>query len=141
MGRPSRSFGARLRAAAARTRGLRLWFDGFAAFSPLEAELVTALGQTSDAAITIADTAGDLWRQTLQWGCENRLLTGSARHPKVAVVNASTMEREADEIARRIVELRARGVEFGEIGVGLRDAEAYEPLLRGAFERFGIPAR
>ena len=130
-----------LHAAAAQSRGLRLWFDGFLALSPLETELVRALGETCDVTITVGDTAHELWRQTLQWGCENRLLPGATRHPEIEAVNAVSMEREADEIALRITELRSRGVPYGEIAVGLRDAESYEPLLRGTFERFGVPAR
>ena len=51
------------------------------------------------------------------------------------------MPREADEIARRILNLHERGTAFREMGVALRDAGAYLPLLRGTFERFGIPAR
>ena len=140
----SRGFSTRpeiMQAAAANTRGLRLWFDGFLALSPLETELLRALGETCQVTITVGDTAQELWRQTLQWGCENKLLAGTTRHPEIEAVTAVSIEREADEVALRISELRARGVPYGEIAVGLRDAESYEPLLKSTFERFGIPAR
>src|SRR6185312_3625393 len=48
---------------------------------------------------------------------------------------------EADEIARRILELNRRGTSFPGIAVALRDVESWLPLLRSAFDRFGIPAR
>ncbi len=74
-------------------------------------------------------------------GREDKLLSAPPRRPEITAVSAVSLEREADEIARRIVELRGRGVAWREIGVGLRDAETYLPLLRATFERFGIPAR
>ena len=56
-------------------------------------------------------------------------------------VKAASPQREADEIARRIIELHERGTEFPGIAVALRDADNWLPLLRTTFDRFGIPAR
>ena len=123
--------------------GLRLWFDGFMAFSPVEAELLRSLSQTCQVTITLSDSnsADEFRRLALQWGCEEKLLSAPARRPEIAIVSAISIEREADEIARRITELQDRGTPLHEIAVGLRDAETYLPLLRCTFERFGIPAR
>ena len=90
--------------------------------------------------MTDSPSADDIRRFALQLGSEERLLPGSARKPAVTLIEASALEREADEIARRIVALHDRGTPFREIGVALRDAGAYLSLLRGTFERFGIPA-
>jgi ATP-dependent helicase/DNAse subunit B len=132
-----------MRAAAANSSGLRLWFDGFMTFSPVEAELLRALNQTCEVTVTLSDShaADEFRRLALQWGCEEKLLSSPTRRPEIAIVSAVSIEREADEIARRIVEMNSSGVPFREIGVGLRDAESYLPLLRGTLERFGIPAR
>ncbi len=132
-----------VQAAAANSSGLHLWFDGFATFSPLETELIQSLTRTCAVTMTLADSAfGDEFRRkALQWGCEEKLLKAAPRRPAITPVSAPSPEREADEIARRIVELHTSGMKFGDIGVGLRDAENWQPLLRGVFERFGIPAR
>jgi ATP-dependent helicase/DNAse subunit B len=132
-----------LRAAAANTQGLKIWFDGFATFSPLEIELLRALTTTCAVTVTTADSASDddFRRTVLQWRGEEKLLRAPTRRPEISAIGAASPEREADEIARRIVELRAAGTAFGDIAVGVRDAESWHPLLRATFERFGIPAR
>jgi putative RecB family exonuclease len=56
------------------------------------------------------------------------------------VVKAAGIEREAEEIARRILE-QAAGRPFREMGIIVRAAETYVPILRSTLERFGIPAR
>ncbi len=130
------------RIAAANTQTAKVWLDGFLTFSPLEREFVASLARVCDVTLTMTDSpsADDVRRFALQLGSEERLLPGSARKPAVTLIEASAFEREADEIARRIVALHDRGTPFREIGVALRDASAYVPLLRGTFERFGIPA-
>ena len=131
-----------VRAAAANPKPAKIWLDGFLTFSPLEREFVASLARICEVTLTTTDSpyADDIRRFALQLGCEERLLPGPARRPSATLIAASTVEREADEIARRIVGLRDRGTPFREIGVALRDAGAYVPLLRGTFERFGIPA-
>ena len=51
------------------------------------------------------------------------------------------MEQEAEEIARRILKLGERGCAFREIGIALRSAEPYGPILQTTLARFGIPVR
>ncbi|MDQ6677155.1 MAG: PD-(D/E)XK nuclease family protein [Acidobacteriota bacterium] len=54
---------------------------------------------------------------------------------------ADTDLREAEEIARRILELVRGGVDFREIGVALRNADRHTAVLQPVLERFGIPVR
>src|SRR5262249_22102740 len=49
--------------------------------------------------------------------------------PAVAIVKAPNIERECEEIARRIVEQAAAGRPFREIGVIVRSEGAYKPIL------------
>src|SRR5262249_22242992 len=53
---------------------------------------------------------------------------------------APNLEREVEEIARRIVEQSAVRP-FREMAIVVRAAETYVPILRSTLERFGIPAR
>ena len=132
-----------VRTAAANVRGLRVWMDGFVNFSPIETDLVRALARSCDLTLTLTDTpAGDeIRRLALQLNAEDRLITGKTRRPEITAVEANSTEREADEIARRILTLHERGTAFREMGVAIHDQSSYLPLLRGVFERFGIPAR
>jgi ATP-dependent helicase/DNAse subunit B len=61
--------------------------------------------------------------------------------PAMMLAPAPSIEREAEEIARRILEQAAAGRPFREMGIVVRAAEVYAPVLRAALERFGIPAR
>jgi ATP-dependent helicase/DNAse subunit B len=130
------------RAAAANTQTAKIWLDGFLTFSSLEREFVASLARVCDVTLTMTNSpsADDIRRFALQLGSEERLLPGSARKPAMTLIEAPALEREADEIARRIIALHNQGTPFREIGVALRDAGSYLPLLRGTFERFGIPA-
>ena len=124
---------AMFRAAAANAVPMHLWFDGFLHFSPLETELLEALAAAGPVTVTAPEYAdGTLFDERT---------FGDPRKPRMMAVSADSVEREADEIARRIVELQSQGTPFREMGIALRDAATYEPLLRGTFERFGIPAR
>jgi len=132
-----------LRSAAANVPPMRIWLDGFVGFSAIEQDFIRSLAKSCDLTLTITDgpASDDARRFALQLGAEDRLLPGVSRKPGRTQIAARTMEREADEIARRILALRDRGTEFREIGVALREAAAYVPLLKGTFDRFGIPAR
>jgi len=135
--------GELMRTAAGQARPGRVWLDGFLAFSPLERELVAALARTADLTLTLTDSAAtdEVRRFAIQLGADDRMLNGAARKPRTVTVEAVSPEREADEIARRIIELQAQGNRFRDIGVALRDTDVYLPLLRGTLDRFGIPAR
>ncbi len=132
-----------IRAAARNTTPVRIWFDGFLNFSPIEQEFLAALAKISDVTLTLTDHSAteEIYRLSLKLGAQDRLLPGSPRRPHTTVVSARTLEREADELARRILALHERGTNFREIAVALRDASTYVPLLKGTFARFGIPAR
>ena len=66
---------------------------------------------------------------------------GSRTTPAVLLVKAPGMERECEEIARRIVEQAGAGRPFREMGIIVRNPESYVPLLQATLARFGIPAR
>ncbi len=132
-----------IRAAVDNAERKKVWMDGFATFSPLELQLVASLARTCDLTVTITDSpaADEIRKLALTLRAEDRLLPGRSRRAPTEIVAASGVEREADEIARRILALRRDGGEFREVGVALRDTAAYLDLLRGTFDRFGIPAR
>ncbi|HWF08411.1 MAG TPA: PD-(D/E)XK nuclease family protein [Bryobacteraceae bacterium] len=132
-----------IRAANETVESARIWLDGFLNFSPIEQEFVGHLARTCEVTLAIADSlaAEEMRRFALRLGAEDNLLRGGSRKPPVIFASARTVEREADEIARRILTLHERGAEFREMAVAMRDASVYVPLLKGTFERFGIPAR
>ena len=140
---------ARLEQVAARIReqGLpgigALWLDGFHALPDPELALIEAIARRADLTLTMRTGAATD-------GTEDRLralgfiaetLERRRPEPAVQVIEAATIERETAEIALRILELAAAGRPFREIGIVLRNADLYEPILRTTLERFGIPAR
>lgn len=132
-----------MHSAAANTQPARIWMDGFLDFSPLEANFIRELAQNCDLTITASDSPAcdEIRRLCLQLKARESLLRGPARKARTTLIEAPTPEREADDIARRIVELRDRGTPFRRIAVALRNTDGYLPLLRATFDRFGIPAR
>jgi ATP-dependent helicase/DNAse subunit B len=132
-----------LRSAQSPLPSAHIWLDGFLAFSPIEREFLRTLSATCALTITTTDSpaADEIRRFALHLGAEERLLTGPPRKAAISLNAARTLEREADEIARRIISLHDQGTEFRALGVALRDAATYVPLLKAAFDRFGIPAR
>jgi ATP-dependent helicase/DNAse subunit B len=131
------------RAAAANKQPTKIWMDGFLSFSPLEAELVSSLAGSCDLTITVDDSRAtdDIRKLALQLGARDVQLPVKSRKPQTTVVAARSLEREIDEIARRIIELNRAGTPFRQIGVAFRDTAAYLPRVRTTFDRFGIPAR
>src|SRR6266542_3717572 len=99
-----------------------VWLDGFHALPDPEMAVIEAMAQHADVTVTMPGGKCPV-------------------PPAVEIVEAPTIERETDEIARRIVEHAAAGRPFREIGIILRNADVYEPILRATLERFGIPAR
>jgi ATP-dependent helicase/DNAse subunit B len=136
-----------VREAATNTQTARIWFDGFLNFSPIEFDFLRELAKVCDVTLTITDSSAteEIRRFAMRLGAADLLLQGNPRKPPrkptITLVNARTLEREADEIARRILGLHEQGVEFRRIGVALRDASTWESLLKATFDRFGIPAR
>ena len=120
-----------------------VWLDGFHALPDPELAVVEALGDQADVTLTLGDTdagaalRGRLWAM----GFEEERAAGHREAPELTLVRASGIEREAEEIARRIVDEAAAGRPFREIGIIIRAAETYVPVLRATLERFAIPAR
>ena len=137
--------GAQLRslAAALKTAAVpdRVWVDGFAQLSPPEIDLLCALGARTDLTLTLPDEGvpPQLKTTLLSRGFREEQLTG-ARTPDEVFVVPETADRETEEIARRILAAARAGTPFRDMGVILRQPAKYLPLLRGTFERFGIPA-
>jgi len=136
-----------LRLAAARIAseglgGIRtIWLDGFHALPDPELDVLGALGRHAEVALTLDSTAEPELRARLAaMGFAEERMPRARPTPAVALVRAANIERETEEIARRILEQAASGRPFREIGVVVRP-ESYVPVLRTTFNRFGIPAR
>ncbi len=133
---------ARLRAAAEKLRTgeatppAETIFDGFFTLAPAEVEFVLALAR-GNVTVTLPEADPRL----VAAGFEVERLEGSRREPERVMFSAATSEREAEEIARRILEHASRGRRFREMGVILRSREPYGPLVETTLARFGIPAR
>src|ERR1035437_10883555 len=80
-------------------------------------------------------------RGSMPWVSRGRAGGGPGATPAMALVRAPGVEREAEEIARRILEQAAAGRPFREMGIIVRAAGTYVPVLRSTLERFGVPAR
>ncbi|HEY6346711.1 MAG TPA: PD-(D/E)XK nuclease family protein [Bryobacteraceae bacterium] len=117
----------RLRSAAARIREgagplpARVIFEGFLTPQPGEQELVEAL-RTRTAVIV-------------------RPPEISYSAPRRVLFSAATPEREAEEIARRILDYAAQGHPFRDMAIVLRSRDPYSGIVETALGRFGIPFR
>ncbi len=120
-----------------------VWLDGFLRFSPLEGDFVRALAANCDLTLSLTDSPAtqDARRLAMELGAKDQLLPAPQRHTVNIAVASPSPEREAEEIARRIIDLNRRHTEFSQIAVALRDVDNWLPLLRSVFDRFGIPAR
>lgn len=136
----------RLRAAAEKLRSgdvpvpPLIVFDGFFTLAQVEVELIEALAGRCSITVTLPEGSGARSR-LLQTGFDETNFTEVRRAPERVVLSAATPEREAEEIARRILEHAARGRAFREMGVVLRSRDPYGPLIETTLARFGIPAR
>ena len=117
--------------------------DGFFSFPRPELDLLTALASRTRLTITLPDWPGSSAARTrlLAHGFREQLHDRIRRRANTAIFAAPTLERETEEIARRILEESRRGRPFREIGVILRTRQPYAPVLETTFARFGIPAR
>jgi ATP-dependent helicase/DNAse subunit B len=121
----------------------KIWLDGFHALSDPELEVIEAMARHAGLTVTLPAGVGtDPTRaQLAAMGFREKRLDRRRAEPAVDVVEAATIEREVDEIARRILEQAAAGRSFREMGVIVRSAGVYEPILRASLQRYGIPAR
>lgn len=141
---------ARLRMAAdeIQKRGLgrvrHVFLDGFFTLSDPELDLIEAIYSHASITVALPVWEGSERARTALINAgfeESRLNVPSRRTPKTSLFTAHTIDQEAEEIARRILEQVAAGRQFREIGIVLRSRTPYVPLLRAVFHRFGIPAR
>lgn len=118
-------------------------FDGFFSFSPAELDLIEAMAARASVTVTLPDWPGAAVarRRLLSAGFAEQRQTGIYRKPQQSVFAASSVEREAEEIARRILERHARGRMFREMGIILRVRDPYGPPIETTLHRFGIPVR
>jgi len=126
----------------------RVWFDGFVGFARPELLVIEALARKTDVTVALPalETAVPALADLRAAGFEFEELSGPAdpedrKAPEAAWFQAENLEREADEIARRILLYREGGRQFRDVAVVLRAPEDIAPLLETTFERFGIPAR
>ena len=123
--------------------GKTIWLDGFFSLTEPEIALVQAIAKHADVTVTLTsdDISAATRARLLALGFEERrIVCKRAPAPRELVV-APGIEREADEIARRILEQVCNGRLFREIGIVVRTPDIYAPLLRATLERFGIPAK
>ena len=120
-----------------------VWLDGFFSLTDPELELVKALAAHAEVIVTLPDDeiASTTRGRLLAAGFAEKSLKRRREVPSRQLVVAPSLEREADEIARQIVEQNRAGRPFREIGIIIRSGDVYVPVLRSTLERFGIPAR
>ena len=120
-----------------------IWMDGFHALPDPELKVIHAMGGRADLTLTLSDTdaAGGLRARLVSMGFVEERAPGRRPAPSLALVKAAGIEREADEIARRILEQAAAGRPFREMAIIVRAPELYAPVFRATLGRFGIPAR
>ena len=110
--------------------------DGFQALPDPELALIRAIASRAEIMLTLPEAEERLAAMGFTArACE------APREPAVQVCEAASVEREADEIARRILEQFSAGRRFRDMAIVVRNPAAYEALLRATLERFGIPAR
>jgi len=120
-----------------------VWLDGFHALPEPELAVVAALKRHAEVILTLTDDEADpaARERLLAMGCEEQRFDRKRGTAARKLVGAPGIERETEEIARRICEQAAAGRPFREMGIIVRAADTYVPLLRATLERFGIPAR
>jgi ATP-dependent helicase/DNAse subunit B len=124
--------------------GIRaIWLDGFHALPDPEVRVIGALSRHAALTLTLGDgDATETVRARLRaMGFREERAAQPRPSPALALVRAPAIEREAEEIARRILEQAAAGRPFREMGIVVRAAATYVPVLRSTLERFAIPAR
>jgi ATP-dependent helicase/DNAse subunit B len=120
-----------------------IWLDGFYALPDPELAVVGAIYRHADVALTLPVTGltEPTRERLLAMGFVEEACAWEQKQPRTTVCVTPSIEREADEIARRILAQTAAGRPFREMGVIVRSQETYAPVLRATLDRFGIPAR
>jgi RecB family exonuclease len=117
--------------------------DGIHALPDPELRLVAALGRHAGLTLTLGDEdlTPALRARLAAMGCTEERMPARRARPALVLVKAPGIEREVEEIARRILQQASSGRPFREMGVIVRAPEIYVPALRSTLERFGVPAR
>ena len=117
--------------------------DGFHALPEPELAVIAAIGRHAAVTLTLDDTdlTTALRERLVSPGFTEERFARRRAAPTRQMFKAPGIERECEEIARRILEHAASGRPFREIGIVVRAADTYVPLLRSTLERFGIPTR
>jgi ATP-dependent helicase/DNAse subunit B len=124
--------------------GIRaIWLDGFYALPDPELAVIGAMCRHADVTLTLPATAitEPTRERLLAMGFVEETCAWEPAQPRIELCATPSIEREADEIARRILEQSAAGRPFRDMGVIVRSPELYQPILRATLDRFGIPAR
>jgi ATP-dependent helicase/DNAse subunit B len=140
--------GSRLERAAGRIEreGLSdigaIWLDGFHALPDPELRVIAALGRHASLTLALsdADLTGAVRGRLRDLGFQEQPLARKRPLPAATLVVAPNIEREVEEIARRIL-TQSASRPFREMAVIVRSEEPYVPVLRSTLERFGIPAK
>lgn len=120
-----------------------VYMDGFHALPDPELRVVAAMGAHTELTLTLGDDdlTPALRARLDAIGFQEERMRVRRTRPALTLVKAPGVQREVDEIARRILEQSGAGRPFREMGVIVRAADMYVPSLRSTLERFGIPAR
>lgn len=114
--------------------------DGFFSFSPSELSFLKWLTENCEVVVTLPQSSAQC-ETLLGLGFSEHSLATVHRHSRTLAFHAPTIDRELEEIARRILDEGSRGRPFREIGIILRSRDPYGPALETVLARFGIPAR
>ena len=120
-----------------------IWMDGFFALTDPELAVVLAIGGHADLTVTLPNPEGPNPTRDalLAMGFEERRVEDRRAEAVACAFSAATVDREAEEIARRVLAEVEAGASFRDIGIIVRNPDVYLPALRAALERFGIPSR
>lgn len=119
-----------------------VWFDGFHALPEPELAVISAIVKHARVTVTLSEYAAQGVREDLERiGFTAERLPSRRTRPATILVKAPNIERETEEIARRILEQAASGRPFREMGIVVRSPENYVPILHSTLARLGIPAR
>src|SRR5260221_6701942 len=113
-----------------------VWMDGFFALTDPELAVIRAMAAHADLTITLPELDGPNLT-----GFAERRLERKRAEPAVQSFSAPTVDREAEEIARRILARVGAGTAFREIGIIVHNPEGDLPALRAALGPFRVPAR
>jgi ATP-dependent helicase/DNAse subunit B len=119
-----------------------IWLDGFHALPDPELRVIAALGRHASLTLALsdADLTGAVRSRLRTLGFLEQPMARKRPLPVATLVVAPNIEREVEEVARRILD-QAAVRPFREMAIIVRSEEPYVPPLRSTLERFGIPAR